>query len=87
MQIYEKFFNDTTERIYFIVFLQKQYSLTEKHGKSSLVTRCQARCLVIGGVVMGNRLDNHSLNSLKTCKPSRTCAQAPEEDCGHEQEW
>ena len=44
MQIYEKFFNDTTERIYFIVFLEKPYSLTEKHGKSSLVTRCQARC-------------------------------------------
>ena len=50
MQIYEKFFNDTTERIYFIVFLQKQYSLTEKHGKSSLVTRCQARCYFVAKV-------------------------------------
>ena len=50
MQIYEKFFNDTTERIYFIVFLEKPYSLTEKHGKSSLVTRCQARCYFVAKV-------------------------------------
>ena len=55
MQIYEKFFNDTTERIYFIVFLEKPYSLTEKHGKSSLVTRCHSN--TVPGTVLFRKME------------------------------